>query len=188
LEGGRGEDLISGSPGPDKIDPGPGEDSDPPNFVDGSRVAAGAGADTIRARDGHYDAIDCGPGTDRAFLDGDDLPTGHSCERIRRHTPARAIPVYLLGESFPLILNIGCPSDVPRRCSIVLITTTRDGRRASRERHAIPAGRYEIVFIHTPGKLNDVLERRGIMVKVVTVRQRPLPITRLFHFSLYEGE
>lgn len=45
-------------------------------------LSGGPGNDTIHARDGHRDVIDCGPGRDVAFVDPVDLVRG--CERVVR--------------------------------------------------------------------------------------------------------
>jgi Ca2+-binding RTX toxin-like protein len=59
LDGGVGDDLITGGPGPDGISGGFGSD----------RIDAGAGPDLIYAL-GKPDVIDCGPGRDQVFVTG----------------------------------------------------------------------------------------------------------------------
>ena len=46
-------------------------------------VYAGAGKDTVRARDGRRDHVDCGAGRDVARVDALDL-VGDTCEIVRR--------------------------------------------------------------------------------------------------------
>jgi hypothetical protein len=72
LDGGRGRDRVFGDKGADLVIGGPGRD----------RLVGGRGADTIRAHDGHVDAIDCGPGRDRVSADRGD--------RVSRNCEARA--------------------------------------------------------------------------------------------------
>ena len=81
LEGGPGDDHLLdwggrntflGGPGADVLDGGPREDV----------MRAGRGDDRIRARDGRADRIDCGPGRDRARVDGK-RDAWRRCERAR---------------------------------------------------------------------------------------------------------
>jgi hypothetical protein len=63
----------------------------PGNDQVGDTLDGGNGNDRFRTRDGEVDRITCGPGFDRAFLDGRDVisdssatsPNG-SCERVVR--------------------------------------------------------------------------------------------------------
>jgi hypothetical protein len=99
ISGGQGNDRISGGPGDDRISGGPGDDrisggrgddfifgGRGDDFISGGRgddfISGGPGNDTIHARDGHRDAVDCGPGRDVAFVDPVDLVRG--CERVVR--------------------------------------------------------------------------------------------------------
>jgi Ca2+-binding RTX toxin-like protein len=65
LFGGRGRDTLRGNDGRDYLNPGPGADT----------VFGDAGDDQIFSLDGPIDAIDGGPGFDRAKGDPDDLFT-----------------------------------------------------------------------------------------------------------------
>jgi Ca2+-binding RTX toxin-like protein len=49
----------------------------------GDRLFGGAGDDTIDARNGRFDVIGCGPGTDTVHADRGDL-VGVDCERVSR--------------------------------------------------------------------------------------------------------
>jgi Ca2+-binding RTX toxin-like protein len=62
--GGSGADTISCGSGKDHIDGGFGEDD----------LSGGNGNDTILAADGQVDQVDCGPGTDTAYVDDIDDP------------------------------------------------------------------------------------------------------------------
>jgi hypothetical protein len=75
LDGGRGRDRVFGDTGADLVIGGPGRD----------RLVGGRGADRIRARDGQPDAINCGPGRDRAFADRRD--------RVSRNCEVRISPL-----------------------------------------------------------------------------------------------
>jgi hypothetical protein len=86
IDGGAGDDKIEGGNGNDTITGGPGKD----------RILADAdagscnflvcrlpfGNDTVNARDGEVDSIDCGIGTDTAIVDADDVVA--NCENVDR--------------------------------------------------------------------------------------------------------
>jgi hypothetical protein len=85
IDGGAGDDRIEGGWGDDTIIGGPGRDT---ILGDSSQSCGGAGYactvpwgnDTIDARDGEVDSIDCGVGEDVAIVDAADLVA--SCERV----------------------------------------------------------------------------------------------------------
>ena len=72
LEGGRGRDRLDGGAGNDQVNGGYGRD----------RVDGGSGDDRVIARGGGPDRIDCGPGSDVAYVDSRDVVRG--CERVNR--------------------------------------------------------------------------------------------------------
>ncbi|MBA3746618.1 MAG: hypothetical protein H0W96_03885 [Solirubrobacterales bacterium] len=72
IEGGRGEDMIQGGFGDDRLNGGFGRD----------RIDGGPGDDEIIARGGSSDRINCGPGTDVAYVDSSDRTS--RCESVRR--------------------------------------------------------------------------------------------------------
>src|SRR5207245_9603690 len=61
--GGAGDDWLYGGDGNDVITGGPGSD----------HIFGGPGSDTIHADDGERDYVDCGPGSDRAYVDALDI-------------------------------------------------------------------------------------------------------------------
>ena len=71
LSGTSSDELICGLDGSDRITGGRGRD----------RLFGGEGNDTIAARDGTFDVVGCGPGTDTAFVDRVDH-VGVDCERV----------------------------------------------------------------------------------------------------------
>ena len=80
LHGNRGNDEVWGEGGADFIDGGMHSDSD--------RLYGGSGNDTIRAVDelnGWEDYIDCGDGTDTAYVDEPDVV--ENCETVFRTPP-----------------------------------------------------------------------------------------------------
>jgi Ca2+-binding RTX toxin-like protein len=72
LHGGNGRDRLIGGAGHDNLTGGRGKDL----------MRGGKGRDLIRAIDGTRDRVICGPGVDRAKVDGIDIVKG--CERLIR--------------------------------------------------------------------------------------------------------
>jgi Ca2+-binding RTX toxin-like protein len=70
LTGGAGDDTLDGGNGADGLNGGPGRDT----------LRGGADDDTIGARDGFADRIDCGPGDDTAIVNPADVVT--NCETV----------------------------------------------------------------------------------------------------------
>jgi hypothetical protein len=77
LRGEVGNDTIYGSLGVDRLIGGAGAD-----FLDGANpyatdpldvLSGGGGPDLVKAQDGMKDRIDCGPGTDTAYVDAEDI-------------------------------------------------------------------------------------------------------------------
>jgi Ca2+-binding RTX toxin-like protein len=91
LNGGPGDDTIAGDAGNDVIDGGPGDDvllggagNDTITGGPGADViAGGAGNDVIYALDGEVDHISCGPGRDRVQADASDV-VASDCEKVVR--------------------------------------------------------------------------------------------------------
>jgi hypothetical protein len=68
LRGGPGDDVFDGNAGDDVLDLGPGTDT----------VGDVSGDDRVEARDGTVDHVDCGPGTDTGYFDAVD--DARNCE------------------------------------------------------------------------------------------------------------
>lgn len=80
LHGGNGHDKLIGGAGRDNLTGGRGADS----------ISGGKGRDLLRAIDGSSDRVDCGPGLDRAKVDGIDRVK--NCERliaVKRRGPVK---------------------------------------------------------------------------------------------------
>jgi Ca2+-binding RTX toxin-like protein len=80
LHGGNGHDVLIGGRGPDNLTGGRGADT----------IKGGPGRDLIRAIDGSRDTVDCGPGIDRAKVDGIDRIK--NCEKliaVKRRGPVK---------------------------------------------------------------------------------------------------
>ena len=84
IDGGPGDDVLQGGFGDDDITGGPGRDrilGDGGSSCDYFGCTVPFGNDTIRARDGEADSIDCGLGTDTAIVDPVDTVAG-TCETV----------------------------------------------------------------------------------------------------------
>ena len=84
VDGGAGDDTLTGGYGNDTVTGGPGRDT---IYADVSSTTCHwiqcrlpQGNDTVHARDGEADQIDCGVGTDTAYVDAAD--TVSSCETV----------------------------------------------------------------------------------------------------------
>jgi hypothetical protein len=79
VDGGSGDDALTGVGGPDQLYGGLGNDA-----LDGAGgsdvLVGGAGDDALRARDGAADLVSCGDGTDGAVID--QLDAADSCEAV----------------------------------------------------------------------------------------------------------
>ena len=73
IAAGAGNDQVNGLAGDDVLCGGPGNDT----------IQGGDGNDRISEVDGAVDRIDCGPGVDVVFADGEDAIAA-SCEDVRR--------------------------------------------------------------------------------------------------------
>ncbi|WP_026910626.1 calcium-binding protein [Patulibacter minatonensis] len=88
IDAGAGDDRIDGGYGNDTITPGPGRDV---VYADKATPDCGLfescslpqGNDTIDARDGEADTIDCGVGTDKVLADAGDV-VSPNCETVER--------------------------------------------------------------------------------------------------------
>lgn len=89
VDGGSGDDALTGTGGPDQLYGGPGADA-----LDGAGgsdvLAGGLGDDTLRARDGAADLVSCGDGSDAAVVD--QLDAADSCEAVDAAAVAVAGP------------------------------------------------------------------------------------------------
>lgn len=92
LEGGYGDDIITGGPGKDTIFGD--ETSQRCSYLDDCTVVP-YGNDTIYARDGQPDMIDCGVGVDRVVADPSD--TVANCEKVDGLSAMCQVPKGLKG-------------------------------------------------------------------------------------------
>ena len=114
IDGGAGNDRIEGGWGHDTLTGGPGRDDIFGDQTSGNCGGGGQsctvpfGNDTIHARDGEVDNIDCGVGEDKAVVDANDVLAG--CETVE--TPGAGPS----GPGRPDTPDCGCgkaPSETP---------------------------------------------------------------------------
>jgi RTX calcium-binding nonapeptide repeat (4 copies) len=97
IDGGAGDDRIEGGYNHDVLTGGPGSDVIYGDSTSGNCGGNGQsctlpfGNDTINARDGAADQIDCGAGEDRAVVDALDTVAAN-CETVERTGAAHATP------------------------------------------------------------------------------------------------
>jgi Ca2+-binding RTX toxin-like protein len=91
LEGGKNHDTITGGPGRDVIFADETSSSCKPDFPES---CVRYGNDTVDARDGEADQVDCGAGTDRVLADAADVvsPTCETVERGGAGAPGAGTP------------------------------------------------------------------------------------------------
>jgi Ca2+-binding RTX toxin-like protein len=98
LAGGAGSNLLDGGPGEDLLEGGRGSDD----------LRGGADSDVIRSRDGLPDRVECGPGSDFAIVDRQDI-VSQDCEWVdglalrnrERGQPIRIRPTGVVTVSLP---------------------------------------------------------------------------------------
>jgi hypothetical protein len=89
IDGGAGADAINGGYGHDTIVGGPGPDvinGDGGNYCGWYTCSVPFGNDTIKARDGEVDQIECGVGEDNVEADAIDVVAA-SCEKVDKSGP-----------------------------------------------------------------------------------------------------
>ena len=171
LAGGRGADRIDGGPGYEYVEGGPGADQINPG-AGRDDVVGGGGADRILAADRVSEIIRCDDGRDYAQLDGIDLP-GHSCERRRLSSPARAVPTSAelsnsdAEDDDHLVLSIACPLDVTEGCVTKIVAAVGAHRTITR-RLRLRAGRSGLVETYT---FSYRVLSSGVRVTAITRRR-----------------
>lgn len=180
LDGGTGDDVLVGGAGDDTLLGGSGIDVFTGDRASLTRDAEGAGDDTIDARDGNSEAIDCGGGDDRAEVDRSDvLPTrpGPRCEsvdgaaRIRKKVSIGSDELEV-DDDGRLSVRVACP---PARGVCRGILTVRTVRRYRGDHVVVARRAYELLAgqqrtveprIGTPGR--KLLRKRArLQVRVV---------------------
>ncbi len=154
LTGGGGRDNLDGRGGTDTLDGGIGDDS-LSGGTESDTLLGGEGNDVIGARDGVRDTIDCGPGTDTAFVDLQDpgnllIIRGRivGCESVLASAiddgpPARIAGPRLRRAGGRAVVALACPRDARVRCRGVLSlrAASAPARLLARARYDVARGR-----------------------------------------------
>jgi Ca2+-binding RTX toxin-like protein len=143
LEGGYGHDVITGGPGRDTIFGD--ETSERCSYLDDHCSVVPFGNDTIYARDGEPDMIDCGVGVDRAVVDAVD--TVANCEKVDGPASTCRVPKGLKG----LTLAQARTRLRQAHCADVHVRKVRSS--------TVPAGR--VVKVTSRGGVVTVVVSRG---------------------------
>jgi hypothetical protein len=180
VDGGPGNDDIDAGFGDDTIVGGPGRDR-----ISGDRHNGECGYlwckypwgnDTIYARDGEVDSIDCGAGTDTVYADAIDVVSG-DCENVVRNgsgggasagRPAAAFTVSIRRARHGLKLRVFAPA--AGRLRAVAKARGRTVAKASRK---VAAGRTTIMLrfkrkarrVTVTVKLNGATLTKKVVVK-----------------------
>jgi hypothetical protein len=83
-EGGPGRDSVSGGHGDDELSGGPGKDGIGGGYGSDA-IEGGSGDDKVLSYDPDRDTVDCGPGSDTAYVSRNDRVTG--CETVVYGSP-----------------------------------------------------------------------------------------------------
>ena len=106
VEGGDGDDYLEGGFGNDVLDGGPGVDQFMGDRTESNVIAIGN--DTIRARDGVAEQVNCGIGADTAQVDASDV-VDPSCESVDRSVVIDGPGSGAFGSKTLVTLRLGAP-------------------------------------------------------------------------------
>jgi Ca2+-binding RTX toxin-like protein len=115
VDGGAGDDTVEGGHGNDTVTGGPGRDT-----IYGDATSSHCswysckvpfGNDTINARDGEVDNVDCGIGTDQAIVDTVDIVA--NCENVGAAAPQAALAFKVKRTSLRKLARKGLTVSVP---------------------------------------------------------------------------
>jgi hypothetical protein len=189
IDGGDGNDTIYGGGNDDTITGGPGVDS-----LSGEGSASGfffsvAGNDTINARDGVREQLNCGPGADTAIVDALDVvpqDPGSLCEAVDREaagggggggaTPAAPKPSLrskrLSVHKKRIAVKLRCPTGAAK-CTGKLTLKTASKVKVGRKRATVTVGKAS--YSVKAGKTSNVRVKltskgRSLMRRVKHVR------------------
>lgn len=194
LDGGDGDDTIYGGGNDDVIVGGPGTDS-----LSGEGSASGlfisvAGNDTIDARDGIREALNCGPGADTAIVDALDVvpqDPGSLCEAVDRPLAVVAATVRsssLKAQSRKRVsVKLACPQGVATctgKVTLKSASKVRVGRKRAvitlgSAKYSIAAGASKSVRVNLTAKARSLLKTsKKVRVKLTVAPAAGAAATR----------
>jgi hemolysin type calcium-binding protein len=181
LVGGAGDDGLDGAAGDDTI-VGGGGTNHLVGGAGGDRLSAD-GADTIDARDGERDTIDCswpanGP------LDGDPIDSADGCAPV----PFPLGPIKVrTGRSGKFAFRLQCPGGVDIPCPGKLVLRTRRGGKIDSQTMRFPSGSAIVRFRFRlgPKLLRALVRDRRMQVFATATGRRQVPAsTRELRFPV----
>ena len=174
LDGGAGDDTILGGGGDDVIVGGPGTDSLAGEGSGSGQFTSVPGNDTIDARDGVREQLNCGPGADTALVDALDLvpqDPGSLCEAVQRPpviAAAKLSTSSLKVQSRKRVtVKLTCPKDVAP-CAGKL-TLKRGKVTLGSAKYAVAAGKSKRVRVNLTAKGRSLVRKSKTLRVRVTV-------------------
>ena len=172
VDGGDGADHIEGGYGHDHITGGPGRDvingDEPTGECSYIYCKPPFGNDTIDARDGEADQVDCGVGTDVANVDAVDVVSG-DCETVNRPGIAVKIGKASLKRGFTIRVDGGTGN---------VTVTARQGSKVVARARGVSGTTLRVKFSKT------LKRTRKVSVTVVFTPGQGSPVTKRFNLKL----
>lgn len=181
IDGGDGDDTIFGGGNDDVIVGGPGLDSLSGEGSGSGMFLSSPGSDTIDARDGVREAINCGLGADTAIVDALDVvpqDPGSLCEAVQR--PAVVVAASVRSSKLKLqarkrvSVSLACPADAAT-CTGKVTLKTASKVRLGKQRSVVTLGtaRYSVATGKSGSvRVNLTAKGRSLMRKAKSVRVR----------------
>jgi Ca2+-binding RTX toxin-like protein len=182
LDGGDGDDTIYGGGNDDVIVGGPGVDSLSGEGSGSGLYVSIAGNDTIDARDGNREGLNCGPGADTAIVDALDIvpqDPGSLCEVVDRPLAAVAATVrsskLKVAAKKRVSVSLACPAGVATCTGKVTLKTAskvRVGKKRSvvtfgSAKYSVAAGTSGNVRVNLSSKARSVLRKsKSVRVRI----------------------
>jgi len=182
VDGGEGDDTILGGGGDDVVVGGPGLDSLAGDGSGSGLYVSAAGNDTIDARDGVREGINCGLGADTAIVDALDIvpqDPGSLCEAVDR--PLALVAATLRSSSLKVqsrkrvSVSLACPKEVAT-CTGKVTVKSASKVRVGRKRavitvgsagYSIAAGTSKSVRVNLSSKARSLLKKsKKVRVKI----------------------
>jgi hypothetical protein len=166
LDGGAGNDTVLGGGNDDVIVGGPGVDSLSGEGSGSGQFTSVFGNDTIDARDGERDTLDCGAGADRAIVDALDVVV---CEAVERPPAVKAATLRSASLKVQsrkrVTFKLACPKDAAP-CAGKL-TIKRGKVRLGSAKYSIAAGTSKGVRVNLTSKGRSLVRKsKQLRVKI----------------------
>ncbi|MDA0183677.1 hypothetical protein OJ997_25435 [Solirubrobacter phytolaccae] len=194
IDGGDGDDTIYGGGNDDTIVGGPGTDSLSGEGSGSGMFVSVPGNDTIDARDGVREAINCGLGADTAIVDALDIvpqDPGSLCEAVDRPPVLAAATVrsskLKVQSKKRVSVSLACPKDVATCTGKVTLKTAskvRVGKRRSvvtvgSASYSVAAGTSKNVRVNLSSKARTLLRKsKSVRVRITVAPASGAAVTK----------